>query len=143
MIRPFKNEDMDPVLEIWLNGSLQAHEFIDSSYWHAAKTQMKNEYIPLSDTYVITEDAKHVLGFVSMVGDYLAALFIDCAQQNKGYGKRLLDFMKEKHERLELKVYQKNTSAVEFYLRNGFEITGESIDESTLEKEWKMSWMKN
>lgn len=142
LIRPFKNEDMETIVEIWLTGSLQAHDFIDSLYWHSAKTQMKSQYIPMSNTYVITEEPKSIIGFVSMVGDYLAALFIDCAEQNKGYGKRLLDFVKEKHERMELKVYQRNTNAVEFYMANGFDITEESLDEATSEKEWKMTWTK-
>ncbi|MCM3081513.1 GNAT family N-acetyltransferase [Brevibacillus invocatus] len=52
-----------------------------------------------------------------MVDNYLAALFIDVTQHNKGYGKQLLEFVKRQNEAIQLKVYQRNTNAIDFYLR--------------------------
>ncbi|MDH4618703.1 GNAT family N-acetyltransferase [Brevibacillus sp. AY1] len=72
--------------------------------------------IPYLQTYVIEQGTK-VLGFVSMVDNYLAALFIDVTQHNKGYGKQLLEFVKRQNEAIQLKVYQRNTNAIDFYLR--------------------------
>lgn len=77
-----------------------------------------------------------------MVDDYLAALYIDVKYQKKGYGKRLLDYVKLKHDQIHLKVYKKNETAVNFYLRNGFMIKKETVDEFTNEEEYVMYWHK-
>ena len=52
----------------------------------------------------------------------------------------LLDFAKQGHSVLSLRVYQKNVRAVKFYLRNGFHIRREGLDEGTGEKEYEMVW---
>ena len=33
MIRPLKITDLDMVMQIWLDGNLQAHHFIAAEYW--------------------------------------------------------------------------------------------------------------
>ena len=43
---------------------------------------------------------------------------------------------------LQMKVYQKNTRAIRFYLREGFEILSEGVDEATGEKEYVMIWQE-
>ena len=42
--------------------------------------------------------------------------------QGRGIGRNLLDFVKNRKERLSLNVYQKNSGAVRFYEREGFRI---------------------
>ncbi|MBP1917121.1 GNAT family N-acetyltransferase [Lederbergia galactosidilytica] len=56
-----------------------------------------------------------MLGFLSMVDDYLAALFMNPEQQNKGYRKQLLNFIKKQRTQIQLKVYKKNEKAIHFY----------------------------
>ncbi|SDD86596.1 putative acetyltransferase [Paenibacillus sp. UNCCL117] len=138
-IRPFQLEDMEPVLDIWFKGSVTAHDFIQEEYWASMRPEMKNKYLPMSKTYVIDQETK-IVGFVSMVDNYLAALFIDVSQQKKGYGKQLLDFVKKQHETITLRVYQRNANAINFYCKNGFEILQEEIDENTSQKEFSMRW---
>ncbi len=94
---------------------------------------MEGKYLPMSETYVISN-------FVSLVDDYLAALFIDVKHQGQGYGKRLLNFIKERRENIQLKVYKKNRNAVNFYVMNGFVIKKELLDEQTVEEEFLMGW---
>ena len=45
-------------------------------------------------------------------------------------------------EELRLNVYQKNKRAIHFYLREGFEIRREGLDENTGEKECEMIWCR-
>ena len=33
MIRLFKFQDLDKIMDIWLQGNLEAHSFIDAEYW--------------------------------------------------------------------------------------------------------------
>lgn len=136
-----KDNDLDTLIDIWYTGSLQAHNFIDSSYWKSHIKKMKEEYIPMSEMHVITNQTK-IIGFISMVDDYLAALFIDVACQNEGAGKKLLDFEKEQRNIIQLKVYKENSSAVRFYKNNGFIIKKELTDEQTNEQEYMMEWTR-
>lgn len=142
MIRAYKENDIDILIDIWYKGSLQAHDFIDSGYWESQIEEMKEKYIPMSETHVITNQTK-IIGFISMVEDYLAALFIDVAYQNNGAGKELLNFEKGQRDKIQLKVYKENLSAVRFYEKNGFIIKKELTDEQTNRQEYLMEWYKN
>ncbi|WP_202078800.1 N-acetyltransferase [Caldalkalibacillus salinus] len=141
-IRRLNNKDMDQVIDIWVEGSVAAHDFISPDYWESKKIDMKTTYLPMADTFVIHE-RDHILGFVSMVDHYLAALFVDIKKQKKGYGKQLLRYIKQKQDMIELKVYQKNKNAIHFYLKNGFRIEADTIDEPTAESEYVMVWEKD
>lgn len=138
-IRKYRENEIEDIVELWYEVSIKAHDFISDDYWEAGKVEMKEKYIPISDTYVIEDDEK-IIGFISMVQDYLAAIFINISYQNKGYGKRLLDYIKTQKDYIELRAYKKNNKTVEFYLRNDFHIKEESIDEETGEKEYLMIW---
>ena len=139
-IRENEEAEMNRLIEIWYHGSLIAHDFIDKDYWKSQQTEMKEKYLPMSETYVINNESE-VVGFISMVDNYLAALFIDVKHQGEGYGKRLLNFIQERRQSLQLKVYKKNEKAIDFYLRNGFVIKEELLDEQTAEKELLMEWV--
>lgn len=118
-IRAFEATDIDTLIDIWYRGSIKAHDFIDSSYWRSQREEMKEKYLPMSETYVMTHQSK-IIGFISMVDDYLAALFIDVSYQSNGYGKGLLNFAKKQRDEIQLKVYKENSTAVDFYIKNGF-----------------------
>jgi len=141
MIRSYNDKDSDILVDIWYKASLQAHDFIDSGYWKSQIEEMKEKYIPMSETHVITDQTK-IVGFISMVDDYLAALFIDVAHQNNGVGTELLNFEKRHRDMIQLKVYKENLSAVRFYEKNGFIIKKEITDEQTNKQEYLMEWTK-
>lgn len=142
MIRAYKETDLDRLVEIWYKGSLQAHHFIDADYWKSQMEDMKQKYIPMSETYVYTSESR-IVGFISMVDNYLAALFIDVGHLNKGAGKELLEFEKSRKTVMQLKVYKENSSAVRFYEKNGFVIKEELTDEQTHQQEYLMEWSRN
>lgn len=141
IIRTYIVYDLDRMVEIWFEGSKQAHNFIPEDYWKSNQTAMREEYLPMSQSYVIEVDGV-IRGFISLVDNYLAALFVDPNEQGKGYGKILLEYVKDQKESLDLKVYQENTNAIRFYLKNSFNISSESIDENTSTKEYAMTWKK-
>lgn len=141
-IREYKKAEIDTLVDIWYQSSLKAHDFIDKDYWKSKREEMKEKYLPMSENYVISNHAE-IIGFISMVDNYLAALFIDAKYQGEGHGKELLNYMKKSRENIQLKVYKKNNKAVTFYLRNGFVIKEELLDEETSEKEFLMEWEDN
>src|SRR5699024_2368048 len=124
MIRAYKENDIDILIDIWYKSSLQAHDFIYTGYWESQIEEMKEKYIAMADTHVISNQTK-IIGFISMVEGYLAALFIDVAYQNNGAGKELLNFEKRRRNKMRLKVYKGNISAVRFDEKNGIIIKQE------------------
>ncbi|MBU7595143.1 N-acetyltransferase [Metabacillus halosaccharovorans] len=142
MIRKYKRTDIDTLVDIWYKGSLQSHSFIEPNYWRSQMSEMKEKYIPMSETYVKIHQSR-VIGFISMLDNYLAALFVDVSFQNNGAGRELLHFIQDQREVIELKVYKDNSSALRFYLNNGFFIKEELTDEQTDMPEFLMEWNKN
>ncbi|MCM3479210.1 N-acetyltransferase [Caldibacillus thermoamylovorans] len=142
MIREYRKAEIDTLVDIWYQSSLIAHDFINKDYWKSKREEMKEKYLPMSENYVISKNAE-IMGFISMVDNYLAALFIDAKYQGEGHGKELLNFIKKHRKKIQLKVFKKNYKAVNFYLRNGFVIKEELLDEETSEKEFLMEWEDN
>ena len=70
----------------------------------------------------------------------LRGIFVSGEMQSKGIGKILLNYAKDKKHKLLLNVYQKNTGAISFYEREGFEIQHSGLDEATGRKEYVMAW---
>ena len=52
----------------------------------------------------------------------------------------MLNYAKDKRNKLHLNVYQKNARAISFYKREGFEIKHSGLDEATGEKDYVMTW---
>src|SRR5690606_24380500 len=109
-IRLSTEKEWGHLAELWLRISLEAHNFVDSSYWISKKADMEETYLPHSQTYVCLDQGQ-IVGFISMVDDYLAALFVAENFQGKGYGRRMLEFVKQGRDMITLKVFVKNASA--------------------------------
>ena len=139
-IRKFESKDLDRIMEVWLNTNIEAHDFIDEKYWRG-NFDMVKEMMPSAELYVFEENSE-IKGFVGVMDNYIAGIFVDGNNKSRGIGKKLLDFVKNKKDSLELSVYEKNTRAMNFYKREGFEIGEKNIDENTDEVEIKMIWTK-
>ena len=137
-VRNFKQEDMESVLSVWLEASIQAHHFVEANFWKNQVKSMREVYIPNSETFVI-ESHSNILGFYSLVQNSLAAIFVAPSHQGQGYGKQLLLHAKSKRKRLSLNVYKQNIKSVKFYLAHGFQIVSEQNDEHTDNLEYVMS----
>ena len=142
MIRKFKDEDTVKVMTIWTKGNFKAHPFIEKDYWLENFNKVKEEYLWKAETYVYTEDDE-IKGFISLLdGGYIGALFVKIDSLRQGIGKRLLNYVKEKYDKLTLNVYEKNVDATLFYVAMGFKNKKIQIDENTGEKEYIMEWKK-
>ena len=140
MIRKSEKQDTDKLLKIWLEASVQAHHFVEATYWKNMVPSVKKYYLPNTDTFVF-EDKHQLKGFLSIIDDkYIGALFIDPRFQNKKIGTKLVDYAKRIYPELSLKVFTKNEKALRFYQKHGFKIISEQKDESTKENELLMSW---
>ena len=138
MIRKLQKTDINRVADIWLKTNLKAHFFIPEQYW-ISNYEFVKELLPQAEVYVY-EDDKMIQGFIGINDEYIEGIFVSDEMQSRGIGKMLLDYIKDKKDRLQLKVYQKNVRAMSFYQREGFTIQSEEMDEFTGEKEYVMNW---
>ena len=136
MIRLAEQQDLDRIMEIWLEGNLQAHDFVDPDYWTGCLQEVR-EAIAQADVWV-WDDSGRVEAFAGMVEHYLAGLFVSGAQRGKGIGGLLLEHIKEQRFPLTLHVYSRNAGAVQFYERHGFGTVSEYIDLETGQPEREM-----
>ena len=118
MIRPFRAGDLQPVLQIWLDSNTTAHSFISPSYWQDRR-ELVHKALPNADVYLYELEGA-VVGFIGLSGDEVEGLFVAEGRRSCGIGKALLDYVKARHPHLALYVYEKNTRAMRFYLREGF-----------------------
>lgn len=140
MIRTFKMEDLDQLMELWLQGNRQAHPFVPAAYWEG-NVQAVRGLLPGAEVY-ISEEGGEIQGFIGMDGDYIAGIFVADHWRSRGIGRRLLEYVKGKKERLTLRVYEKNTRAAAFYEREGFAVQERGIDPETGETERLMAYGK-
>ena len=139
MIRKMKDLELEKVSQIWLDSNLEAHDFIDKNFWLDNYPMVKEQF-KTAEIYVDAES--EIKGFVGLQSDYIAGIFVEKSYRNQGIGKKLINFLKKNHQELSLDVYDKNIRAKQFYEKNGFEVSTQSIERETGEKESRLVWKK-
>ncbi len=140
MLRTMKIDDLDLVVQIWLECNRQAHSFIEADYWEKNKEKVR-KMLPLS-LIKVAEIESDIVGFIGMNETKIEGLFVNSNFQSRGIGHSLIEWAKTRNEVLMLNVYQKNQRALEFYLKEGFVIHEQLIDEETGEIELLMQWKR-
>ena len=138
VIREFELHDLEQVMQLWLNGNLDAHDFTPADYW-LSHAEMVRMHLLQAEVLVFVQK-NTVLGFAGMQGDYLAGIFVDGQHRSNGIGKQLLEHLKQIHPAITLHVYRRNVRALEFYRKEGFQVTAEEWDAQTGEDECTMVW---
>jgi len=137
MIRKYNSNDLDLVIEIWLEASVKAHNFVSADFWESQVESMRNIYIPASEVFVYEIESK-IVGFYALYENNLAAIFVLPAFQGKGIGKQLLSHAKAQRAILSLSVYKENKASYQFYLSQGFRVVSEQLDGHTGHLEYTM-----
>jgi len=140
MIRELRKADINKVADIWLDTNIKAHYFIPAQYWKSNFELVKE--LLLQATVYVYEDKQGIQGFIGLSDEYMEGIFVSAAMQSQGIGKILLNYAKGKRDKLHLNVYQKNTKAISFYQREGFEIQSSGLEEATGERDYVMAWQR-
>lgn len=138
-IRDYQSRDLEALLALWLDASIQAHHFVDPDFWRSKVEDMRNLYIPNAQTRVAERDGQ-LLGFYCLHEDRLAAIFVGVQHQGQGLGTQLLADARERRSRLELAVYAANLPSIGFYRQQGFQVIDNGIDPDTGQAELIMAW---
>ncbi|KHD36215.1 acetyltransferase [Clostridium acetobutylicum] len=142
MIKELKDSQIKRIMDIWLETNITAHSFIDKDYWVKNYDVVKNQYIPISQTFIYEED-EQIKGFISVIdSSFIGALFVSEEYQRQGIGKKLIDYCKSLYSSLELCAYVENIAAVNFYEHCGFRVLGKQINDDSGFVECRMKWTK-
>lgn len=136
-IRAYLPGDLPELMAIWLAENCRAHGFIPESYWldhHEAVAAALTE----AELYIYVSETGKILGFAGVVDGYLAGLFVTHDYQHQGIGQRIMSDILANEPTLMLDVYEKNTQALNFYLKQGFQITDSQEQSETEEKELRL-----
>jgi putative acetyltransferase len=140
VIRPMEKEDLDEILQIWLSANCEAHPFVPEHYWRENLSAVR-QALPGAQVLLWEEDGC-ILGFIGLQGEYIAGLFVRGGSRGRGVGKALLCAAKEGRRELSLSVYEKNSGALRFYLREGFVPQETGTDSGSKERELLMRWKR-
>lgn len=130
MIRKHRESDLEDILNIWYQASTLAHPFLDDAFVEKVKKDMREIYIPGSETWVY-EDKGKVIGFIAMLGNEIGGLFVLPDHQSKGVGTQLVNFINGLLEELEVEVFTKNKIGRAFYDKYGFKVIKEDLHEES------------
>lgn len=139
-VRKLGPEHYARLVEIWAAAVRATHDFLseeDFNYFHA---RIAAEYLPNVELYgaftgAAPEGPESCLGFMGLARPEPGAenspisvemLFVDPQAHRRGIGRTLLNHAKGMSGKLLLDVNEQNGGATDFYLHEGFVITGRS-----------------
>lgn len=92
MLRKMKIDDLDPVVQIWLESNRQAHSFIETDYWEKNKEEVR-KMLPHS-LIQVAEIEGNIVGFIGMNETKIEGLFVNYNFQSRGIGHSLIEWAK-------------------------------------------------
>lgn len=143
MIREYKKADLNYLMSIWQQASALAHPFLDEEFVATTTEAMRTVYLPNPEakTYVYEEN-KNILGFISMLGNEIAGLFVNPEHHSKGIGSSLVNHIKDDHNNLEVEVFKNNKIGRAFYDKYGFVTFKEYLFEPAQQEILRMRYNK-
>ncbi len=140
IIRNFYEMDLRQVMKLWYEGNLEAHDFVDSSYWDKNFGYV-SRLLPRLEVYVYEIDG-YVAGFIGVDEGYIQGLFVEKEYRGQGIGTKLLRYVLELYDFIELDVFENNYGAVCFYENRKFQKMEEQINEDLGEVEYRMYYRR-
>ncbi len=128
MIRPYNDGDLDGLLDVWHRASLIAHSFLSQDFLENERQQIIELWLPIAETIVYEADGR-IVGFLSLIGNEVGAIFVAPDRQGRGIGRALMDVARGSRPFLELNVFEANSTGRRFYDAYGFEVVGRQMNE--------------
>lgn len=130
MIRQYQSADREEVLNVWAGASALAHPFLSQEFLELERYNIPNVYLPKAETWVWEADGR-VVGFVSLLGNEIGAIFVDPEFHRSGIGRALMDRARALRGELEVEVFERNLLGRAFYAKLGFEFMRRKVHDQT------------
>jgi putative acetyltransferase len=141
-LRPYRSEDEDALIALWLRTWQQTYPSIDFAarvdWW---RERWRNELAPKA-SIIVAEQAGEQCGFVTIdASGYLDQLVVAPDRWGSELATALVDEAKRRSpDRITLLVNHDNARAIRFYERNGFVDAGEDVNPTSGRPVRKMEW---
>jgi putative acetyltransferase len=141
-LRPYRAEDEDAAIALWLQTWQQAYPDIDFAarikWW---RERWRSELVP-NAAIIVAEQEGALAGFVTIDGSgYLDQLVVAPDRWGSELANALVNDAKRRSpERITLLVNKDNARAIRFYQRNGFVDAGEDVNPTSGRPVLKMEW---
>jgi putative acetyltransferase len=127
-IRPARDAEQETLVALWERSVRATHDFLTEADIGELRPQV---FEALShdalELWVLTERTDAPVGFMGLVDDEIAALFLDPAGRGRGGGRRLVAHAQElRGTSLTVDVNEQNPAAVGFYEALGFVVVSRS-----------------
>ena len=116
--------DYDALTAVWEASVRQTHDFVSPQDIELYKKSVREEALPQAHVLYLRDDRGDISGFVGVVGDKIEMLFVAPKYRGHGIGKRLFWHAVCELHATKLDVNEQNVNAVNFYLRQGCQVTG-------------------
>ncbi len=130
MIRRYAEQDTEAVIDVWRLASEVATPFLPADFLEREPDNIRNIYLPHAETWVFEAEGS-VVGFLSLIGDEVGAIFVYPRCHGRGIGRALMDHAVQLRGSLYLDVFKDNALGRRFYERYGFLCEGEHVHEET------------
>jgi putative acetyltransferase len=120
LIRQYRPEDCDELLDVWARASALAHPFLSQEFLDQERRNIPQLYLPNAETWVWETDGR-VTGFVALIGNEVGALFVAPDHHRSGIGKALVEKARALRGELVVDVFEQNAIGRAFYAKAGFE----------------------
>ena len=117
-------------MNIWAQASALAHPFLSQEFLELERQTIPNVYLPKAETWVWEADG-HVVGFISLLGNEVGAIFVDPKFHRSGIGRALMDRARALRGELEVEVFERNPLGRAFYAKLGFELLYKEVHNQT------------
>ncbi len=129
-LRPYRNGDLDQLLDLWYRASLIAHPFLTDDFFEQERRRIAQDWLPVATTSVYEIDGQ-VVGFLALIGNEVGGIFVDPDFQGRGIGRALMDDARHGRPYLELEVFAANANGRRFYAAYGFQELERTEEPST------------
>ncbi len=130
MIRKYEKADLDTLLSIWRAASELAQPFLSKEFVARETEYLRTVYFPMARTWV-AEDGGTPVGFITLIEDEIAGLFVHPDAHGRGIGRDLVDYVVGLKGTLRAEVFDRNTVGRRFYRRLGFMETGRYVHKAS------------
>ena len=137
MRRLYTDDDLVELLDVWYRASLLAHSFLSNEFFEVERREIAERWLPIADTTVY-EAGGRVVGFLSLIGNEVGAIFVDPDHQGRGIGRALMDGARDSRPFLELNVFEANSAGRRFYETYGFELVGRHMNDTAGQTELRL-----
>lgn len=130
MIRSYRPADFDDLLKVWAHASALAHPFLSEAFLELERYNIPNVYLPNAETWVWVACGR-VVGFISLLGNEVGAIFVDPEFHRSGIGRALMGHAMALRGALEVEVFERNLQGRAFYANFGFELLHTKVHDQT------------